>query len=153
MHLRKGRENTNGTNQGKDSSTFEKVPFYLPLTEKRLYDDYLFYTVIHGERHQMSDDTVAKFMAKYGVMAKEKCISVSKKVHPHLFRHARAIHLYRSGIPLPLLSEFMGHADVQTTTIYAYADTEMKRQAIENATNNSVIPKVNNDIPTWKNDE
>lgn len=121
--------------------------------ERRRNGDYLFYTTSHGERHQMSDDNVAKFIAKYATMARTKCMNVPERVHPHLFRHARAIHLYRSGMPLPLLSEFMGHAAVQTTTIYAYADTEMKRLAIEKATNQESIPQMDNDTPAWQNDE
>lgn len=121
--------------------------------ETRRNEDYLFYTVSHGERHPMSDDNVARFMAKYATMARDRCVSVPAKIHPHLFRHARAIHLYRSGMPLPLLSEFMGHANIQTTTIYAYADTEMKRSAIERATTINTIPQVNIDLPAWQNDE
>ena len=32
------------------------------------------------------------------------------------------MHLYRAGMPLVLLSEFLGHADINTTRIYAWAD-------------------------------
>ncbi len=121
--------------------------------ENRRNEDYLFYTVIHGTRHQMSDDNVAKFLTKYGNMAKMECLSVPNKIHPHMFRHARAIHLYRSGMPLTLLSEFMGHADIQSTNIYAYADTEMKRLAIEKANNNTTVPQVDNCTPVWQSDD
>ena len=41
--------------------------------------------------------------------------------------------LYRSGMPLSLISEWLGHNDPETTLIYARADTEMKRKAIEKA--------------------
>ena len=51
-----------------------------------------------------------------------------------MFRHSRALHLYRKGVPLPLISEWLGHSNMETTLIYAYADTEMKRAAIEKAT-------------------
>lgn len=138
------------------SKTVQHLKRYVSLFHsegKKRNEDYLFYTVIHGERHQMSDDNVARFFAKYGALARKSSTDVPKKVHPHLFRHARAIHLYRSGMPLPLLSEFMGHADVQTTLIYAYADTDMKRKAIEKATNDNVIPQTKTDVPAWKNDE
>jgi len=53
---------------------------------------------------------------------------------PH-FRHSRALNLYRKCVPLPLISEWLGHSNLETTLIYAYADTEMKRAAIEKATN------------------
>ena len=32
---------------------------------------------------------------------------------------------------LSLISQWLGHAHLQTTLIYAYADTEQKRKAIE----------------------
>ena len=32
-----------------------------------------------------------------------------------------------------LLSQYLGHVQVETTMIYAYADTEMKRTAIQKA--------------------
>ncbi|KJR44902.1 hypothetical protein UF75_4720 [Desulfosporosinus sp. I2] len=31
------------------------------------------------------------------------------------------MHLYRGGMPLALLSEWLGHAQLETTMIYAYA--------------------------------
>ena len=36
-------------------------------------------------------------------------------------------------MPMVLLSQYLGHAQVETTMIYAHADTEMKRAAIQNA--------------------
>ncbi|WP_010530102.1 tyrosine-type recombinase/integrase [Lentibacillus jeotgali] len=91
-------------------------------------DDYLFYVIHHGEKRKMSDDNVAKFIKKYAKQAREKCSEIPFKVHPHMFRRSRAMHLYRNGMSLPLLSEFLGHEDPETTLIYASADTEMKRK-------------------------
>lgn len=100
-------------------------------------DDYseapLFYTMIHGRQQKMSPDTVAAFFAKYGSMAKAVCQEVPEHIHPHMMRHTRAMHLYQSGMPMVLLSQYLGHAQVETTMIYAYADTEMKRAAIQKA--------------------
>lgn len=94
----------------------------------------LFFTTSHGHRHPMSDDNVARFLKEYVKRAKEECDEVPDKVTPHMFRHSRAIHLYRKGVPLVLISEWLGHSNLETTLIYAYADTEMKRKAIEAAT-------------------
>lgn len=82
----------------------------------------------------MSDDNVARFLKAYGASAKEKCAEIPNKIHPHLFRHTRAMHLYRGGMPLALLAEWLGHSQLETTLIYANADTEMKRQAIQKTT-------------------
>lgn len=93
----------------------------------------LFYTVIHGTQQRMSPDTVAAFLDKYGKMAARVCPEVPAHIHPHMLRHSRAMGLYRMGMPMPLLSQYLGHAQVETTKIYAYADTEMKRAAIARA--------------------
>lgn len=81
----------------------------------------------------MSPDTVAAFFAKYGSMAKSVCPEFPEHIHPHMMRHTRAMHLYQSGMPMVLLSQYLGHAQVETTMIYAHADTEMKRAAIQKA--------------------
>lgn len=119
-------------------------------SETRHYDNFLFYTTIHEKRNQMSPDTAAAFMKKYGESAKTQCDSIPDRVHPHQLRHTRAIHLYRNGVPLALLSEYLGHVQMSTTQVYAYADTEMKREAIRKAESRS------NDIqepPIWKDDD
>lgn len=94
----------------------------------------LFYTEIHGIKHNMSDDNVARFIKNYAKSARVTCTKVPERVTPHMFRHSRALSLYRKGVPLPLISEWLGHSNMETTLIYAYADTEMKRNAIEKAT-------------------
>jgi integrase/recombinase XerD len=116
-------------------------------------NQYLFYTVRQSEKQQMSDDNISRFLKIYGNKAKEYCSEVPEHVHPHQFRHARAIHLYRSGMPLALLSEWLGHANLETTMIYAYADTEMKRKAIQKATGQSNPLNSKVELPYWKNDD
>lgn len=93
----------------------------------------LLYTV-HGHQHtRMTEDNVRKLVKSYGKRAKKKEPIVPEEVHPHMFRHSIAMHLYQSGVALPLISQWLGHSRLETTLIYAYADTEQKRTAIENA--------------------
>jgi len=96
-------------------------------------DEYLFFTIRSGKHSRMTEDNVRRIVQKYGHMAKTKCPKVPDNVHPHLFRHSRAMHLYQNGVALPLVSEWLGHARLDTTLIYAHADTEQKRKAIEKA--------------------
>ena len=117
----------------------------------------LFYTVIHSKKMQMSADNVARFIRKYATAARSECNDVPDNVTPHMFRHSRALSLYRKGVPLPLISEWLGHSNLETTLIYAYADTEMKRVAIEKATSANhpiravgMIESVNIDDDTLK---
>lgn len=95
--------------------------------------EYLFYTVRNGHRKQMTADNVRYLLRKYGSQAREVCLEVPENVHPHLFRHSLAMSLYRNGVQLSLISQWLGHANVETTLIYAHADTEIKRRAIEQA--------------------
>ena len=102
-----------------------------PLADRRP-ESFLFFTDIKGNRGRMSPENVACFLRKYGKSAREKCKEVPEKLHAHQFRHARATHLYRSGIPLSYIKDFLGHADINTTTIYATTDLEMMKAALEN---------------------
>ena len=114
-------------------------------------DDHVFFTFSHGKRQRMSPDNVAYFMKKYGEQVRLRCPSMPERVHPHQLRHTRAIHLYRDGMPMQLLSEFLGHATPETTKIYAYADTEMKRAAIQKGEKlRGVLP---DEEPIWKDDD
>lgn len=69
------------------------------------------------------------FMKKYGNMARSSAPEIPH-LHPHLFRHTRAMHLYMAGMPLALVSQWLGHSQMETSLIYARATTEMKRKAI-----------------------
>ena len=107
----------------------------------------LFYVEQCGIRHPMSDDNVRKFLKKYGKAAKKFCPDVPDNIHPHLWRHSRAMHLYHHGMALSLISQWLGHSNLETTLIYAYADTEQKRKAIEKSMGKEVIAGV--DIPKY----
>lgn len=96
-------------------------------------NDTLFYSV-HAHKHtRMTEDNVRKLIKNYGIQARAKEPTMPEKVHPHMFRHSIAMHLYQSGVPLPLISQWLGHSRLETTLVYAYADTEQKRKAIESA--------------------
>ena len=52
-------------------------------------------------------------------------------------------------INLIYIRDFLGHVDLKTTEIYARADTEMKRKAIENAYPDLIDPN----LPDWNKDQ
>ena len=120
-------------------NTVEHLKAYIGIfhADEGIYSDsHLFYTVRNGVRKRMTEDNARNLIGKYGVSARAVCAEVPENVHPHLFRHSCAMSLYRSGIHLTLISEWLGHANFETTLVYAHADTEIKRKAIEKA-----IPK------------
>jgi site-specific recombinase XerD len=45
---------------------------------------------------------------------------VAKRVHPHSLRHAYATHLLERGVSLVLIQKFLGHRNIETTTIYTH---------------------------------
>jgi len=97
-------------------------------------DGPLFYTVWNGSRKKMTEDNVRKLFSHYGRRINMREMKTKEGLHPHLMRHSRAMHLYENGMSLELLSQWLGHAQLETTLIYAHADAEMKRKAIEAAT-------------------
>ena len=61
-------------------------------------------------------------------------------ISPHTLRHSKAMHLLESDVNLIYIRDFLGHVSVSTTEIYAKANPEIKRKAIEAASNN-VLPE------------
>lgn len=110
--------------------------------------DPMFYTIHAHAKTHMSDDNAARIIHAHAQAAHQHCPDVPENTHPHMLRHSRAMHLYQAGMPLPLLTEWLGHADPETTLIYAHADTEMKRQAIQKATANGA-PTPDPPRATW----
>jgi len=91
---------------------------------------HLFYIIRKNVETPMSADNAARILRKFEAEAKLSRPGIPH-LHPHLFRHVRAMHLYQAGMPLPLICEWLGHSQIETTLIYAYADTEMKRAAAD----------------------
>lgn len=62
------------------------------------------------------------------------CATVStiqgKHLHPHSLRHTTAIHLLKAGVDFATISQWLGHASLNTTMRYARADIDLKRQAL-----------------------
>lgn len=125
--------------------TVQHLKKYLSVFHESSGDEPLFYSVIRGSRHQLSDRRIRYILQKYGEQARLTCLEVPENVYPHLFRHSRAMHLYQEGMDLTLVSQRLGHSQLETTQIYAHADTEYKRKAIEAATpqDNPLYSKLN----------
>lgn len=118
------------------ANTVGKLKNYISVFHKResmLSEKPLFYVERKGQLQSICDDTVRIRIRKYADAAREKCGDVPETVYPHLWRHTRAMHLYQHGMDLTLISQWLGHASLETTLVYAHADTEAKRKAIEKA--------------------
>ncbi|OGV50227.1 MAG: hypothetical protein A2017_00220 [Lentisphaerae bacterium GWF2_44_16] len=134
-------------------NTIQHYQRYVKLYHENSFgEEPMFYTIHRHEKTPMSDDNVARFIKQHSMEAGKNCKDIPERVHPHMFRRSRAMHLYRSGMPLALLAEWLGHENPETTLIYAYADTEMKRAAIEKASAGAAtLPKTETGI--WEGNE
>lgn len=87
-----------------------------------------------NQRHaQISRSGVTYVLQKYAKMAHEKDGTIPEKLTPHILRHSKAMHLYKSGSNLVYVRDILGHVDIATTDIYAKMDTDTKRKALEKA--------------------
>lgn len=67
---------------------------------------------------------------------------------PHCMRHSKAMHLLESGSNLIYIRDFLGHEEVETTQIYAKANPEVKRAALEKVYQSPDMPP----LPDWNDD-
>jgi integrase/recombinase XerD len=95
---------------------------------------------------RLSRSGVRYLLQKYVQLVRRDHPGFTQPVSPHSLRHTKGMHLLQSGVPLEIIRDFLGHVDVKTTEIYARANLEMKRKALEKAADGTPLPK----IPSWK---
>jgi len=100
------------------------------------------------QRGKLTRAGVTYILKKHCSTARQINPSIPKKISPHIFRHSKAMHMLQAGINLVYIRDFLGHAHVETTEIYAKADTEMKRIAIEEAQ-----IRIDPNLPDWAEDK
>lgn len=103
----------------------------------------------NSQHKKLTKEGVAYIIAKYVESARKTSTIVPSKVKVHMFRHSKSMHLLQAGVNLIYIRDFLGHVDLKTTEIYARADTETKRRAIENA----YPDLINSNLPDWSKDQ
>lgn len=101
--------------------------------------------LFQGQKNQKSSTKmITHIVNKYANKSK-----INKNIHPHVFRHTRAMHLLEAGLTLVDIRDILGHASVKTTEIYLKINIELKRNAILNVyENNDRFEE-----PSWIKDE
>jgi site-specific recombinase XerD len=148
------------TIRGKGSKT-RYVPLMSPTAE--LLADYLEHLdphpglaadtspLFHGPNHsRLTRSGISKLLARHAqaVRARDPSWAPGLPITPHTLRRTRAMHLIQAGVNLIYIRDLLGHADISTTEIYARADAETKRKAIENA----YEPLTTDALPNWISD-
>ena len=94
----------------------------------------LFYTKRSGTLCSLSEDSISRILKDNAKKARSHTPAIPQRVHCHLLRKSRAMHLYIAGIPLPAIMELLGHASMNTTSgFYAFVTWEMVREAMQKA--------------------
>jgi site-specific recombinase XerD len=107
--------------------------------------------LVTNRYHQkINRDGIGYIISKYvGEIVKDNP-SFPKKVHCHMLRHSKAVHMLEAGINIVYIRDFLGHEDISTTMIYVRADNRLRNEAI-----NKLSPKVTDetDLPDWNRDK
>jgi site-specific recombinase XerD len=71
-------------------------------------------------------------LAHYVQAAAKTLPSLAKKnISPHKFRHAAGVMLVAAGVDITVIRSWLGHVRLDTTNLYARANLETKRKALE----------------------
>ncbi|WP_123862145.1 tyrosine-type recombinase/integrase [Chryseobacterium artocarpi] len=103
-------------------------------------------------RGKLTTAGVTYILKKYADEArKENGSLIPKQISPHIIRHSKAMHLLQGGVNLVYIRDFLGHVSIQTTEIYARADSKQKREALESVYEDVVPEKGKKG--SWENND
>jgi integrase/recombinase XerC len=89
-----------------------------------------------------------RFKLRQYVAAATKTIPslVNKRISPHTFRHSTAMSLVTAEVDVTVIRSWLGHEKLDTTNIYARANIETKRKALEKVNGSRRLDRP----PRWK---
>jgi integrase/recombinase XerD len=88
----------------------------------------------NSRREKLTRAGVSYILKTYADLARKINPSIIPvKISCHSLRHSKAMHLLQAGVNLVYIRDLLGHVSVQTTDVYARADSKQKRQSFEKA--------------------
>ncbi len=129
------------------SETAEAVQHYLQLREQAgIRSNHLF---LNNKDNPMTRFGIGRRTQLHADAAAERCSSLRGRcITPHVFRHTAALHLIEAGNDVFLVRDWLGHADIATTSQYVEISVERKRAALEKVPppTSAAVPE----LPQWK---
>jgi len=127
--------------------TVQLIQAYLLAREHEgIHSDHLF---LNNKEQPITRFGIGRRVELHARNAAEKCPSLNDlKITPHVFRHTTALHLIETGSDITIVKEWLGHADLKTTSQYIEVSVTRKREALE-----KLPPPGNGDPvqkPEWK---
>lgn len=87
---------------------------------------------VNAQRREISRFGIAHILNKYTTLAAKSAPSLrDKNVTPHTIRHTTALYLVQSNVDIATIKDWLGHADIRTTSLYIDINIEMRRKALE----------------------
>lgn len=99
---------------------------------------------------RLTNAGITYILKLYAEMARKLKPELIPEISPHTLRHSKAMHLLQAGVNLVYIRDMLGHVSIQTTEIYARADSKQKRDALEAAYIN-IIPNLGTE-GLWEKD-
>jgi len=88
----------------------------------------------NSRKEKLTRAGIRHIIQKYAEMARSQNeILIPSGISCHSFRHSKAMHRLQAGVNLVYIRDILGHVSIQSTEIYARADSKQKREAIEKA--------------------
>lgn len=106
------------------------------MKENHLLEPYanLYPLFSNSRREKLTRAGVAYILNTYADLARKINPGIiPEKISCHSIRHSKAMHLLQAGVNLVYIRDLLGHVSVQTTDVYARADSKQKREAFEKA--------------------
>jgi len=110
--------------------TVHMIQHYLELREQMgIQSDHLF---ISNRRTPLTRFGISRRITLHTQRATRTCPSLDNRpVTPHVFRHTTALHLLEATGDIAIARDWLGHADMKTTSQYIEVSLERKRQALD----------------------
>jgi site-specific recombinase XerD len=129
--------------------TIVAISQYLKFREQSgIQSDHLFLNV---KGQPMTRHGIARRVEKLATEAACHCPSLQgRKITPHVFRHTIALHLIESNVDIFLVQEWLGHADIRTTSQYVEISIERKRAALAKVPPPQSSNTTEAEAPQWR---
>ncbi len=102
----------------------------------------------NSRRQKLTRSGITYIVQKYAGMASDSYPDMPSKITPHILRHTKAMHLVQANVHPIYIRDYLGHADITTTEVYARADNETKRVVLEKASERLQLPQTSD----WEHD-
>ena len=109
--------------------TLEAIHHYLTLRQRSgIQSDHLFVNV---KAQPMTRFGIGRRIELLTRQAAKACPSLRERtVTPHVLRHTTALHLIEAGNDIAVVKDWLGHADLKTTSAYLEVSIRRKRDAL-----------------------